>query len=306
MYNYLKLETTSKLYFNYHSFLLILFLKILTKIIQTLIFGNIYISFATVLMSLYTFYIFEITPNPDFLLFVFFATLTSYSFHWFLTPDVHSHSERYIWVNDHKKLLIGLFVIGSAGSVIFLYELRTHFWLLTSLALFTFLYSASKIPVKPFEYLKRIVIPKTLHLATAWTIVTVILPIIITEKSWETQNTIFTLNRFFLIYPICALFDYRDMEEDKIQGISNLVGLLSLNQIKLLYYVCLTLFFITGGILPLYGFHLLELSILLHPGIFLLFSFNSSIGSVSDYWYYFYLDGLMMLSAVMTILVKIL
>ena len=280
-------------------------MKILAKISQTIIFGNIYISIAAVLMSLYTFHIFEIQTDQSYLLFVFFATLTSYSFHWFLTPDVHSHSERYIWVNDHKKLLLTLFVTGSAGSAIFLYELRTHFLLLISLALFTFLYSASKIPVKPFEYLKRIVIPKTLHLAAAWTIVTVVVPLVITEKKWEPQYTIFMLNRFFLIYSICALFDYRDREEDKIQGIRNLVGLLSFGQIKFLFYVCLILFFITGVILPFHGIHLTELSILLLPGIFLLFSFNSSTGSVSDYWYYFYLDGLMMLSSVLTILVRI-
>ncbi len=255
-------------------------------------------------MVFYTYSIFGITPDSNFLLFVFFATLTSYSFHWYLTPDVHSHSERYIWVNNNKTLLLSLFILSISGTIIFMYIFRMRLLLLSGVAVFTFLYSASKIPFRPFTYLKKIIVGKTFYLAVAWTIVTVIIPVIIAGKNWEPGNTMFMINRFFLIYPVCILFDYRDREEDKEQNIKNIVGLLSLKQIKILFYICLLLFFISGGILSIYEFSFPELLVLLVPGIFLSFSYGSSISSVSDYWYYFYLDGLMMLSGILSVILK--
>ncbi|MEZ4821359.1 MAG: hypothetical protein R2942_02705 [Ignavibacteria bacterium] len=35
-----------------------------------------------------------------------FATMTSYSFHWYLTPDVSGPSPRFDWVDKNKKILL--------------------------------------------------------------------------------------------------------------------------------------------------------------------------------------------------------
>ena len=272
------------------------------KAIQTLIFGNIYISLCAVVMVQYTNYVFVLDININLFLFVFFATLTSYSFHWYLTPDVHSISERYIWVNDNKHLLLILFSVSFVITLFLFFSFSKFILALSLVSVFTFIYSACKIPLKPFVYLKKIIVAKTAYLALVWTFVSVILPVIINEKSWDFQNTLFCVNRFFLIYPVCLLFDYRDKDEDKKQNIKNIVAILNLKGLKILYYICLSVFFASALVLSRYNIHTWQLIILILPGIFLLFSFNYSIRTKSDYWYYFYLDGLMMLSGVIVII----
>lgn len=272
------------------------------KLIRILIFGNIYISVCAVVMCIYTYNIFEIPPSKLFLTFVFFASMTSYSFHWYLTPDTHSHSERYIWVNEHKPLLLIFLIVCSTVTLILLYFLKDHLILLLGIAVFTFFYSASKIPFKPFPLLKKIIIGKTIYLALAWTIVSAVLPILISSKVWDRQNTWFSINRFLLIYPVCILFDFRDKEEDKNQNIKNIVGLLSMKALRLFFYFCMLLFFISLFFLYENGFAIPQLIINAIPGILLLFSYEFSIRTKSDYWYYFYLDGIMMLSGILFLL----
>ena len=276
------------------------------KALQIFIFGNIYISLCAVLMVTYTNHIFNLNTNTDLLLFIFFATLTSYSFHWYLTPDVHSNSERYIWVNNNKSLLLGLFLLSSVFSLIFILPFKDHIITIAVIAFLTFLYSASKIPYKPFEFFKKVIIGKTAYLALVWTFVTVILPVIVSGKIWDTENTLFSVNRFLLIYPICILFDYRDKDEDREQHINNIMSLLSLDSIKKLFYLFVTAFMISSLIFFQYNFSFLQVIIILIPGMFLLFSFNHSILTKSDYWFYFYLDGLMMLSAVLSFIKNLL
>ncbi|MEO8209311.1 MAG: UbiA family prenyltransferase, partial [bacterium] len=274
------------------------------KPIQIFVFGNIYISLCAVVMVLYTTQLFNLNISTNIFLFIFFATLNSYSFHWFLTPDIHSDSERYIWVNNNKTLLLILFIISSICSLIFIYFLRKYILILLIAAAVTFFYSASKIPFKPFTYLKKIIVGKTIYLAVVWTFVTAILPVLLSEKIWEDQNTFFFINRFFLIYPVCLLFDYRDKDEDKKQNIKNIVGLISLKALRLFYYICLLIFFISSVVLIYYDFSLIQFIIIVLPGIFLLFSFGYSINTKSDYWYYMYLDGLMMLSGIVNAIIK--
>ncbi|MEO8663916.1 MAG: hypothetical protein ABI462_00355 [Ignavibacteria bacterium] len=268
------------------------------KAVQAFVFGNIYISICAVVMVTYTVTTFNLYPGLYFYPFIFFATLTSYSFHWYLTPDVHSNSERYIWVNNNKKLLLVLLIISTACSLILIYFLRDHILIISIASVFTFFYSASKIPFIPFTYLKKIIVGKTVYLAIVWTYVTVVLPLLLNGGQWENKATLFSLNRFFLIYCICLLFDYRDKDEDREQNIRNIVGMISLRTLKIFYYVCLTAFFIFSALLSGDYFNLWQITILILPGLFLLISFEGSIKTKSDYWYYFYLDGLMMLSGI--------
>ncbi|MEP7145601.1 MAG: hypothetical protein ABI792_01190, partial [bacterium] len=267
--------------------------------LNAFIFGNVFIAVCAVIMVIYTTYSFHLNIDFHFLYFVFFATLTSYSFHWYLTPDVQSTSERYIWVNNNKPLLLLLFIVGITGSLIFIYALRDHILLLLVVAFITFFYSANKIPLRPFQLLKKIILGKTIYLAMAWTLVTVVLPLAMNRMSPDQENILFSLNRFFLIYPICILFDYRDREEDWKQNIRNIVGVLSIKSIRIFYYSCLIIFFFTGILLLKDYYSVIQFCILVFPGILLLFSYNYSILTKSDYWYYFYLDGLMMLSGVL-------
>lgn len=269
---------------------------------KLIIFGNIYISLCAVIMCLYTYFTFSIKPDIYYVMFLFFASMTSYSFHWYLTPDVSGPSPRFNWVDKNKKVLLFFFVISFCATLILIYYLREHFLVLIVMAVLTFIYSAAKISKAPFIYLRKIIIGKTAYLAGIWTIVTTILPLIFSHSHFNNLTILFIINRFLLIYVICILFDFRDREEDSKNKVKNFIGEFSEKNLRNFYFFCLGLFFISSLLIYANGFSLVEFILNIIPGILLAFSFGHSIKTRSDYWYYFYLDGLMMLSGVLYLL----
>ena len=94
------------------------------------IYSNLFIAGCAVLMVNQTYQLLlHAAPDLYFTAFVFFSTICSYNFHWYLsTPSVLS-SPRIEWQRRHHQLHLVFFITGLAGSVIF------FFYLLPSLAM---------------------------------------------------------------------------------------------------------------------------------------------------------------------------
>lgn len=236
--------------------------------------------------------------------FVFSGSVSSYNFHWYLTPPtVEQPSEKEVWNISNKKIHLILFIIGLAGSAVFTVLLINHWFWLGVTAFVTFLYSAPKISHPIFSHLKKIAIGKTIFLAFAWMHVTTLLPLVIELKSLSTQQVWFILNRLFYIYAICILFDYRDIEEDKKAGIRSLITYLNEKGIDALFWGSMLVVFVTQILMAGY-FDISATLALLIPEVILSLLYYPSKKSASDYLYYFILDGLMMLSAPLLLLFK--
>ena len=149
-------------------------------------------------------------PAIHFTGFVFFGTICSYSFHWYLTAaDSELTSSGTQWLRRNKNVHFVLFFAGLAGVAVTGFYLSKHWhWLLLS-AFITFLYSAPKIPHPFFQALRKVALAKTIFLAFVWMFVTTILPLLISDQPWRTDFYLFAASRFFLIYQISILFDYR-------------------------------------------------------------------------------------------------
>lgn len=230
-----------------------------------------------------------------FLLFVFFSTLASYNFHWYLTPETRTEPERSSWSHDHKPLHLMLTVIGSVAAAILSLSFLPHFLALGVAILLTFLYSAPKIPHRHFSLLSRIAVGKTIYLAFVWTYVTAVLPLIFSGKGLTNADLLFCVSRYFFIYAICIPFDYRDRENDRLDGIRSLITYLSPRGIDRLFYFSLFLSFAA-----LVSYHYLtgwgpEFLILAIPMPILLLLYPVTKRDFSDYLYYLVLDGLMAL-----------
>jgi 4-hydroxybenzoate polyprenyltransferase len=242
-------------------------------------------------------------PDLYFSCFVFFATICSYSFHWYLTPfDTETLSSRMEWLNRNRKVHVILFFIGLAGAAVCcLFLLQYWPWLLLS-AFITFLYSAPKIPHPYFRLLRKVALGKTIFLALVWTHVTTILPLLISNQPWKPVFTLFVISRFFLVYAICILFDYRDRDYDRKVGIRSLITWLSERGITLLFVISLVVFVVfTIWMLP-FGQTPTTVLLLLIPGVVTAALYNHARKNFSDLLYYFMLDGLMALSALLTLL----
>jgi 4-hydroxybenzoate polyprenyltransferase len=244
-------------------------------------------------------------PFVDFLAFVFFSTVCSYNFHWYLTPVSLSSSQRVQWTQQHKGLHLILYFTGLVGCGVFFFTISKHWLALVFGALLTFLYSAPKIPQDFFKGLKKIAIGKTIFLAFVWMYVTTILPIIISGEKWQTSFTLFSCSRFFLIYSICILFDYRDRADDKRDGIKSMITFFNERGINAIFAASLLLFAVATICLSLYGISIINITLLLVPGIIVASLYTNAKKNFSDYLYYFVLDGLMMLSGLLMLIERI-
>ena len=278
----------------------------LKSIFNFFVFSSLYIALCAVLMVYQTWQLFlDGPPDTSLILFVFFSTMCSYNFHWWLTTRSATGSERLQWAVKNKSLHFILYLAGLAGAIVYFYQLRTHWFWIGVGTFVTFLYSAPKLPQRHFSLLRRIAIGKTLYLAFVWMYVTTILPFVVSGQPWRMEFTWFVLARFFLIYAICIPFDYRDRADDKADGIRSMITYFNERGIDNIFALSILLFTVFSGLLLGHGMGWVKFALLLAPGILMAALYNYSKRHFSDYFYYFVLDGLMMLSALLMLVLGI-
>lgn len=270
------------------------------RILQFLVYSNLFIAACAVIMvnQAYNFLL-KLPPEKNYLAFVFFSTICSYSFHWYLTPGSLVESPRIEWVKKFRVFHLLLFIIGIVGAGYFFFALLPYWYWLGLSAFITFLYSAPKIPHPFFRALRKVAIGKTIFLSAVWTYVTVSLPVIISHAEWNWQVVLFTVSRFFFIYAICILFDFRDRADDKAAGIRSMVTYFDEKGVDRLFFFSLLASEFATLFLYKFGVHAASIWILLIPGFITRGIYRYAKKNFSDYLYYLLLDGLMMLSALL-------
>lgn len=270
-------------------------------IFRFFIYSNLFIAGCAVFMLAQTSSMFlRVAPATDLLAFVGFATICSYSFHWYLTPvQPADTTDRAQWLSHNRAVHVWLFLLGTAGAAFYGFRLLAHWHWLLFAALITFLYSAPKIPHPIFRMLRKIAIGKTIFLAGAWMYVTTLLPLGISGQEWQPSFTLFCISRFFLIYAICILFDYRDREHDITLGIRSLITWMNEKSIDRLFIFSIAIFFISTISLISQQQPIASIISILVPGIITALLYSYSKKHHSDLLYYFILDGLMALSALL-------
>src|SRR5688572_13361354 len=121
------------------------------------LFSSFFISGCAVLMAIQTHQLLNLQYDRiSYLLFIFFSTLASYNFHWYLTPASSGEKQRSYWSQHHKPVHLVLVVIGLAGAAWFGFRFIDHWWEMGIAVVLTFLYSAPKIPW--LTWLKKIAV----------------------------------------------------------------------------------------------------------------------------------------------------
>ena len=264
------------------------------KILDTFTFSNAYIALAAVMMCYCSQRLFGLFFDKNLAIFVFFATVCSYSLHWYLTFS-EIKTPRILWTDENRSLLKLLFV-ASLLLVFFSFFYVFSLWkILFPLAFFTFLYTAPKVPFRFFRFLQGFAAAKTLYLAVVWLCVTVVLPFENAKIAWTNEMLLFAFNRFLLIGTVCMLFDYRDRDEDF--GIKNLITYFDEKKLNIAFYATAFCFLLTCFFLK-NTFSNFKIFALALPYFILISIFSVLKNTKNDYWFYVVLDGVMMVSGV--------
>ncbi len=268
------------------------------KRLSFFVFSNLYLSLGTMLMCWTTSYYISIPIINAYLGFVFFATLCSYCLHWGLTEG-EPKTLRIQWTIEHRRALFLLSCFGAIGAAYTGRALLDYWQWILPLVVLTFLYTAPKIPFRPFSYLKGFALGKTLYLAVVWTAVTVLVPIILSGIAWSNSVLLFLCNRFLLFLLSCVLFDYKDRKEDV--GIKNLITYVNEPILNWIFGGILFLFFLLSFLLYSLDYSSsreLNSFALNLPAICLGMTFSISKKTKDDRWFFIFLDGLMFLTGI--------
>jgi 4-hydroxybenzoate polyprenyltransferase len=283
------------------------------NLLKFFVFGNGLIALAAVLMSWQTMYLFSHRVDGVYLWFVFFSTLCSYGLHWYLTPWSGGQLPKDIgwnrgaWNERNRWLVLVLFVLGSVGGAVCFWMLRTFYLYIIPIGLLTFLYSAPKIPVKPFVWLRPFAVAKTLYLSLAWVYVTTVLAWVVGSGSVvgcgdDRGSILYILYRFFLMFALCLLFDLRDSRSDRLLGIRNITTLYQPRVTKWVFWLSVGLCSVFGTLLSaVFGYWLVF--VLLSPLVLLCVVYQKAQVQPSDWLYYGVLDGLLLFSPLTMIII---
>lgn len=171
--------------------------------------SSIHVGFAVVSLIFVTLTFLNITPEINFLIFIFSSTLATYNF-----IKYGVEARKYVLVSNNYHRVIQYFSLANLGIALFLIkDLTYESWLVL---LFTALFiGAYALPVYPRKKnLRNYGLLKVFLVALVWTLITQVLPMVHYQVSWGWDRYIDFLQRFLLILVLMVPFEIRDLKYD--------------------------------------------------------------------------------------------
>lgn len=275
------------------------------KLLVTLIQSNIYISLASVLLTIQTQIQLGLRPQwHPYLFLLFFATLVEYNTHRLvtvLTNRIALNSEKHRWVRENLKLFYAMVIISLVGFVYAALQAKPKvLWYLTPVAIITIAYSIPIIGKNQSIFrLREIPYLKIFLIAWVWSYSTIILPVIEAGIDFERKHVLWLLaERFFFVFAITLPFDVRDMAADRNAGLKTLPLALGEQRTKTIAYLSLFLFLVISCIHAFTSLSFLCWPIAISAISTYIFLSNDRIKN-HPYYHYGMLDGTMLLQGVL-------
>ncbi len=233
--------------------------------------------------------------------FVFFATIFTYSYLKFRNAETIAPSTGHgKWAAENSQLSKNILLLSLLASAGFFWLLNTNTKIIVLiLAAVTALYGFVELPfLKTKKKLRDFGLLKTVFVAIVWSVTTVIVPL---ENSFvEPSMLVFLLlRRFLFVLALTLVFEIKDMKGDEVHGLKTLPLLFGVANTKLIAQ--LTLFALLLINLVQYFFFDISLTNMLAVNLSLLvsiFCIHPLKEETSELWYYFVLDGMMILQFV--------
>lgn len=282
-----------------------------SSILDFLLFSNLFIAVCAVAQGLVTYHLLKTEPNQHILAFLFFSTLLIYNLAVLLAKPKHpqqSPFKRVRWIFAHHRLTISTTLI-SALCLIPLGLLYLSFEAQLLMLFVGLLAVAYNIPFLTLNGkkigLRNIPGIKLFLIGLVWASSCVLLPIVEMESLQKVQiplseTVLLVAKRFLFICAITVPFDIRDLYQDKLYELKTIPVMLGEKkawifcQVLLAIYLLLLVLFTQGFNIDVAG---LAATVFLTGWLI----FKSDIKR-NEYFYFFYLDGTMLLQYIILLL----
>ena len=266
------------------------------------LYSNIFISLCAFSITVETYCLIHAPVNWMYVAFVFFSTLVFYDVpSLFFAKETFSEneSERLHWILQNKRSLTGLLIFGSLclAVTVFFFPLKFVFKFFPVAAI-AFAYYV------PQTRLRKIMGLKAGIVALVWVCVTCVYPDMIISGYdpaifRSRQNEMLFLQNFLFLFPLCIIYNVRDIEADRKAQVQTFPGTFG---IKKTIAICITLLLAFS---VLVFFSSAETSVksalLISAAASAALIFFAS-ESRHDYYYSFWVDGMILLQAAMVCL----
>lgn len=261
---------------------------------------SIFIAVCAVAMCFQTTSLLQLQTDVWLMGFVFFATLASYNSYWLFSKKIFGSVFYQSLFFKRERFKMALIAVYITGLITCYFQTSLTINLVWPAILLNMLYIVPLFPFKALRFTKRIGFLKTILLAFTWMYVTGFLPMQQSALSLTNFETGLLVNRFLFMLLLCVVFDNRDVAVDKIKGLHSITTGLKPAAVKFLVLVLLIL--LVGSV---YVLQYLELDVeqavaLLISAIAAGYIFYLSLQKRSYFFYYFFVDGLMLFSALAT------
>ena len=288
--------------------------RVLSSILDFLLFSNLFIAICAVAQGLVTYHLLNAKPDRYILAIIFFGTIGVYNFSMLLSKPKNPEHSPYVrvrWIFSHHRLIISI----TMTSVLCLIPLGLLYLSIEAKLLMIFtavLALGYNIPFLTLNNqkigLRNIPGIKLFLIALVWSVSCVLLPVVELEHNYQinissADTLLLVAKRFLFIAAITVPFDIRDLFQDKLYALKTIPVMLGERkaylfcQLLLAGYLVLLLLFsqtINTDIIAL------SLTLLLTGWLIL----KSNIKK-NEYYYFFYLDGTMLLQYLMLVLVSL-
>ena len=261
---------------------------------------SIFIAFCAAALSLQTLQLLSLPINGYRLLFIFFATLCGYNAYWMVSRYTFNRPVSFRVFLQKSKTSFWVMLLALVGLLYCITKvdlvMYNIFFALCLLGLYT-------IPVMPFRQpliLKKAGILKTVILAFAWTVVTTLVPLQTSILEMGQTASMIFVNRLLFMLLLCIIFDKRDAAVDKIRGLQSLATAI---KPRVLHYLFGLIFIAYIGFSYYLGASQVtipQVIALILAGVITLPVYILSLQKRGYLFYYFLVDGLMFLSALLT------
>jgi hypothetical protein len=262
---------------------------------------SIFVSLCAAFLSIQTFVLLNLKFDYNIVLLVLFATILFYNFYGIVIKwqqDIFQKNT--ISLQKYASNFI-LFIL----SFVFVFDALTKspqlikFLFIPAIA--SILYTLLILNNGRFFIIKKITFLKTILLAFTWAYSTVIIPASNQLDIFSGDVMLLLLIRFVFMLMIGIIFDYRDIEKDQQFNLSSLSAVFNKPQ---LVGLMLVLLIINSLVIWLLAFQITAIHkfILMSSTALCFLLFLLSLKKRNYYFYYFLVDGLMLFSAIASII----
>ena len=276
---------------------------------ENLVFSNLFVGFCVLSLYKVTEILFMIPSNQKMSIFVLFSAVASYNFSRIsiLFSKTIYFSQARKWVSNNKYLFILIIFLSTIVSIYYIILLRL-INLIIPLVFISFFYSFSFIKILKMIYpninfspnipfytlsIRNIPLLKIFLISFSWTYLTVFIPIITNNITFDIYSISIIIIYFLFILSITIPFDIRDLNFDTIITLPSLFGIKSS---KIIAYI--SLFFCELIILLLYLYNYLFFSVFIAllitfeiASLFIFFTKKDN----KELFFSFYIEGLSIL-----------